>query len=476
MAPRTRVVLIHSNSELRNRLASSLTRSGYRVFSAKMRADGLPLIFRVRPAVICLETLVDSEETWETFSRIRLFTDTPVILLADQPLGPTHHLQPDDTVQVIVAPISDAQVLAAAKTILGNRDGRSAAELDRQRERTAPVYAEDVYIREQLTWLNTLLSRIRQTAVPVQAIDESILNHLLTTLNAYSVALYLPAPGQVGWHQALKCDSSEAVEWSAAQVEFVDAWVTQVAETRSMVILDGVTPRMETQDRSDPYDVGLGPVVIVPLIARDQMHGALVLVGHVGAQKSMTLTRIQFIMIVGECLALALDKTRLLKEVRQVAILDESTGVYSQSYLDQAVQAEAERQGRYGRPFSVVRLKWVNSKEYYEAQGYQAYSEMLRQIAQLARAQVRACDVVARGADEGIAFVLPETDLAQAQRVASRLEETIQASLSSCGPEVRPRIATKVFEKPQGSLDGIDLPLKPSDSGTGAQTGIDDPA
>lgn len=118
MAPRTRVVLIHSNGELRRKLANGLTKAGYECFQAEVRADGLPLIFQVRPDLIFLEIVTHGNATWETFSRIRHFTDTPVIVTADQPPSPSHSFMAKENVLVLTQPISVAKAVSAARVSL----------------------------------------------------------------------------------------------------------------------------------------------------------------------------------------------------------------------------------------------------------------------------------------------------------------------------------------------------------------------
>lgn len=69
---------------MREQLGKGLAFSGWETFAAEGRADGLRLLYNVRPDLILLELPVDGTEAWETFSRIRLFTECPLMLFADQ--------------------------------------------------------------------------------------------------------------------------------------------------------------------------------------------------------------------------------------------------------------------------------------------------------------------------------------------------------------------------------------------------------
>jgi hypothetical protein len=68
---------------MRCQLEAGLAKAGYQVFLALGRADGLPLMYEVKPHLIFLGTGQDREDIWETLSRIRLLTDIPTILLVD---------------------------------------------------------------------------------------------------------------------------------------------------------------------------------------------------------------------------------------------------------------------------------------------------------------------------------------------------------------------------------------------------------
>ena len=55
------------------------------VFEAEGRADGLPLMFELRPDLISLEVVTGKDDSWDVLYSIRLLTLTPVVVLTDGP-------------------------------------------------------------------------------------------------------------------------------------------------------------------------------------------------------------------------------------------------------------------------------------------------------------------------------------------------------------------------------------------------------
>lgn len=112
-----RMLLILRDTELRYQLASGLTKSGAIVFQAETRADGMPLLFRIRPDLIYLGAMVERGESWETFHRIRILTDTPIVILADQPAPAGERPRSKGNVLVLVQPFSIAEAIAKGKAL-----------------------------------------------------------------------------------------------------------------------------------------------------------------------------------------------------------------------------------------------------------------------------------------------------------------------------------------------------------------------
>ena len=128
--PRKRALMIHHNLRLRHQLADGLAESGWGVFEAESRTDGLPLLFDVRPDVIFLEVITRLDESWDTLRSIRLFTSAPVIILADQPSDAIERPVENSTAAALIESVPMERVVAVAKG-LGKLSNRSAGISER---------------------------------------------------------------------------------------------------------------------------------------------------------------------------------------------------------------------------------------------------------------------------------------------------------------------------------------------------------
>lgn len=111
-----RALVIHKGGDIRCQLEAGLAKSGYQVFLALGRSDGLPLMYEVKPHLIFLGVGQDHEDIWETLSRIRLLTDIPIVLLVDDippEAGPAAS-QPNTAILPADCPIS--AIMEQAKT------------------------------------------------------------------------------------------------------------------------------------------------------------------------------------------------------------------------------------------------------------------------------------------------------------------------------------------------------------------------
>ncbi len=428
MESKSRVVLIHGNRDVRRKLASGLARSRFEVFEAEGRADALPLIYQVRPVVILLQVEEEREETWETCSRIRLFTKTPLVLLADSHPGPERQALLPDNALLLEPPISAASAVSAANALLTRHPDRGPFTRPGDERITSGGRTVDSALQDQLTWLSALLSKIKRAASQDQIADSIVLNHLLSVLQVDWVALYragqsrplglsdvecLLWPGKNGWTEEYEqFFSIRAVEAIGAQQVIVRA--SDQAEGRTATAIQA-TP------------ISIGDYMIVPLIGRERVYGALAAIRRNGDRGAFTAVQVQFVNTVGEALALAMDNADLVRQMRDAAMIDPRTGILNSAYLEHIVRMETERRNRYGRPFSLILLDWATG----ESGGSQAQTRLTQKLEQVARViqkQLRATDVVARRRDKGIAFILPETDSAQAERVADRLLRLVKAS------------------------------------------------
>jgi AmiR/NasT family two-component response regulator len=110
-----RVLVVSRDPEIRRNLAQGLHEAGHQVFDVDNRIDAMRLMYEMQPDLIFLQVAVGLNESLETFAGIRLVTDTPVVLLADQSLSPAFAELRKRNALVLIQPIVIAQAIAKAQ-------------------------------------------------------------------------------------------------------------------------------------------------------------------------------------------------------------------------------------------------------------------------------------------------------------------------------------------------------------------------
>jgi diguanylate cyclase (GGDEF)-like protein len=131
---------------------------------------------------------------------------------------------------------------------------------------------------------------------------------------------------------------------------------------------------------------------------------------------------------------------RWTEEQASEARIDSLTGLANRRALEEKLAAEISRAQRFAHQLAVVLLDLDRFKQINDSFGHAAGDVMLRAVSRLLTSLARQGDTVARWGGEEFVVVLPETDLAGAQRFAERLRRTIEAhsvgemqTSASCG-------------------------------------------
>lgn len=128
--------------------------------------------------------------------------------------------------------------------------------------------------------------------------------------------------------------------------------------------------------------------------------------------------------------------------LRSMAMLDGLTGVANRRKLEARLEAAWSQACRDNGPLSLIMIDVDYFKKYNDHYGHQSGDQCLRRLAMaLAATLKRPYDLLARYGGEEFACLLPDTDLAGAERVAQKMlaavaELRIEHLASEVGPQV----------------------------------------
>lgn len=124
--------------------------------------------------------------------------------------------------------------------------------------------------------------------------------------------------------------------------------------------------------------------------------------------------------------AVALDNSRLLKEVQRLAITDPLTEIYNRRHLFELGQREFSRARRFDRTLSVMMLDIDHFKKVNDTFGHAMGDQILFELCQRLQEGIRDVDILGRYGGEEFTIILPETEIPAARKIAERLRRRMR--------------------------------------------------
>jgi diguanylate cyclase (GGDEF)-like protein len=123
----------------------------------------------------------------------------------------------------------------------------------------------------------------------------------------------------------------------------------------------------------------------------------------------------------------ALERNRLMRKIRDLALRDALTGLYNLRELNRFLEYEMIKSRRYNHPFSLLMIDVDHFKGINDKYGHRVGDDILHQVAQALMLNVRGCDLAARYGGDEFTLVLPETPARQACIGAERLRKMVES-------------------------------------------------
>lgn len=120
---------------------------------------------------------------------------------------------------------------------------------------------------------------------------------------------------------------------------------------------------------------------------------------------------------------------KYVRQLKKLIIKDPLTSVYNYRYLIERLSAEVYRAKRYDYPFSLVLVDIDYFKSINDAYGHRVGDEVLIAFCNLLKRLLRKSDILARYGGEEFVILMASVDRLNAQRIASRLLDTISGHI-----------------------------------------------
>jgi len=150
---------------------------------------------------------------------------------------------------------------------------------------------------------------------------------------------------------------------------------------------------------------------------------------------SYTFSFTLFFSILWAGLVLVLDAADLVARLerqnqvfKEMATIDELTGLNNRHSLEAKLSAEMERSSRYHEPLSIILFDIDHFKHVNDTWGHPTGDEVLKKIARITRDHVREPDDLFRWGGEEFLLVTPHTTLEGAMILAEKLRKSIAST------------------------------------------------
>ncbi|HKL01564.1 MAG TPA: diguanylate cyclase [Desulfotignum sp.] len=138
------------------------------------------------------------------------------------------------------------------------------------------------------------------------------------------------------------------------------------------------------------------------------------------------------------------ERTRLLKELEQLAITDALTKLFNSRHFFRQIKMEIERNDRYNHALSLMILDIDLFKNYNDTWGHLEGDKVLMAIGRIINSCMRSMDTAYRYGGEEFAVLLPETRLKKACVVGNRIKDLISSAVFEPQPGIRRSVTVSI--------------------------------
>jgi len=121
----------------------------------------------------------------------------------------------------------------------------------------------------------------------------------------------------------------------------------------------------------------------------------------------------------------AVEKSRLINELKQQACHDSLTGFLNKRAVLETLNVETARAVRHGQPLSVIFIDLDNFKTFNDQHGHLLGDKMLHDFSRVLREHCRRIDVIGRFGGDEFVIVAPQTDSKGALALADKIQHAV---------------------------------------------------
>lgn len=165
-------------------------------------------------------------------------------------------------------------------------------------------------------------------------------------------------------------------------------------------------------------------VAILPLIRQNKLIGSLNL-ASLDVARFIDGVGTNLIKRLSSILAVCLENAVNNEKLKLLGLIDALTGIHNRRYFMQRLEEETARSLRQDLPISCLFIDIDHFKSFNDLYGHAVGDQVLRNVANIIKQQMRLSDVLARYGGEEFAVLLTNADSNLAEEVSERIRTAI---------------------------------------------------
>lgn len=199
----------------------------------------------------------------------------------------------------------------------------------------------------------------------------------------------------------------------------------------------------------------IASVALMPLMRQGELIGSFNLGSAVAERYNPTVST-DFLDRLSAIAAICLESALTQERLKRVGLTDGLTGVQNRRYFEHRCLVDISQARRQQQPLACMFLDIDKFKRINDCHGHQSGDDVLRGVAGVIQAQLRASDTIARYGGEEFVALLPQTAVMHALEIAERIRVAVAAR----------SFRTQAGEAVPVTLS-IGLAMLPADTGAG---------
>lgn len=175
--------------------------------------------------------------------------------------------------------------------------------------------------------------------------------------------------------------------------------------------------------------LGAMNLIMLPVMVIRKQRGILV-VGNNKEDYAFKEDEKELLKVFSKQTSIAIENDLLILKARELAVKDELTNLYNQSYIHTRLDEEIKRAVTYQRPCGYLLIDVDDFKNCHDQLGEGKTEILLKALGEMLKASVTEIDKVGRLTSDKFAIVLPEKNKKQSAAIAEEIRKKIEGGLN----------------------------------------------